>query len=564
MNTDRVRRFFVTAALPYANGDLHAGHLMEYVQADIWVRAQRMQGNSVQFVCADDAHGAPIMIAAETAEMKPEEYVAMVTRGRKSFLDGFSIEFDNWHTTHSAENRDLAREIYLSLKSRGLIFTQEVSQFFDPVKGMFLPDRFIKGTCPKCRAIDQYGDACEICGAVYAPIDLLEPRSVLTGAVPEVRSSEHHFFRLSEAKVADFLRHWTENGSLQPEILNKTKEWFLSGLRDWDISRDAPYFGIEIPDAPNKYFYVWLDAPIGYLASLKNHFTKGQARDHKYPDSRVQEDFESFINSNEMEQVHFIGKDITYFHTLFWPAMLHFSGRKVPSRIHVHGHLTINGEKMSKSRGNGMDPMRYLAAKIDSDCLRYYLAAKLSSKIEDIDFNTNDFLLRINSDLIGKFVNIASRSAGFIAKYFDCRLCACDGDAADLLVQLRAHVRQTADCFARLEYSKLIRETMGMADLVNAFYDGRKPWLLAKDPAHHHVLHIVCSFCIEAFRLLTIVLRPIVPRLAERAEEFMQIGPLNFESAEQCLGQGHSIRPYQHLLGRVTAEQLDQALPASR
>lgn len=504
------------------------------------------------------------MIAAEAAGMKPEDYVASVTGGRTAFLAGFSIEFDNWYTTHSPENRNLAREIYLSLKSTGLIFTQEVSQFFDPVKGMFLPDRFVKGICPKCHSHDQYGDACEVCGTVYSATDLLEPRSSLTGAVPEIRSSEHHFFHLSDAKVTDYLRRWTEGGSLQPEILNKTKEWFSSGLRDWDISRDAPYFGIEIPDAPNKYFYVWLDAPIGYLASLKNHFSKGQACNHRYPNSRVQENFEAFMDSSEMEQIHFIGKDIVYFHTLFWPAMLKFSGRKAPSRIHVHGHLTINGEKMSKSKGNGMDPMHYLAAKMDPDCLRYYLAAKLNSKIEDIDFNFNDFVFRVNSDLIGKFVNIASRSAGFLTKYFDSRLCACDGEAAALLTQLQAHVQHSADCFAHLEYSRLIRETMGMADLVNAFYDGKKPWLLAKDPVQHRALHVVCSFCIEAFRLLTVVLRPIVPQLAERAEDFMQIAPLNFDSAEHYLGPGHSIQPYKHLLGRVTTEQLHQAFSASQ
>ncbi|MGN6702259.1 MAG: methionine--tRNA ligase, partial [Burkholderiaceae bacterium] len=414
MNAPSPRKLFVTTALPYANGAFHIGHIMEYIQADIWVRFQRMLGNDVSFVGADDAHGAPIMIAAEKAGVTPQEFVAKIAAGRKQYLDGFHIAFDNWHSTDSPENTALSQSIYLALRDRaGLITTRTVEQFYDPVKNMFLPDRYIKGECPKCGAPDQYGDSCENCGAVYAPTDLKNPYSTLSGATPVRKSSEHFFFRLSDSKCVEFLRGWAlDPGRLQPEVANKAREWLeggddeAGGLGDWDIRRDAPYFGIEIPDAPGKYFYVWLDAPVGYLASLKNYFDK------------TGRDFDAFLADPATEQYHFIGKDITYFHTLFWPAMLHFAGRKVPNNVFVHGFITVSGEKMSKSRGTGISPLRYLDIGMNPEWLRYYIAAKLNAKVEDVDFNPDDFVARVNSDLIGKYVNIASRAAGFLNKRF--------------------------------------------------------------------------------------------------------------------------------------------------
>lgn len=412
------RKLFVTTALPYANAPFHIGHMMEYIQADIWVRFQRMGGAEVNFVCADDAHGAPIMIAAEAAGQTPQEFVAAIAGGRQQYLDGFSISFDNWHSTDSVENTELAQSIYTALKDAGFIDVRSVEQFFDPVKSMFLPDRYIKGTCPRCGTPDQYGDSCENCSAVYAPTDLKDPYSALSGATPELRSSEHFFFRLSDPRCVEFLQTWTQDGKLQPEVANKVREWFVTdpdgsgGLTDWDISRDAPYFGIEIPGAPGKYFYVWLDAPIGYLASLVNLFGK-QGRD-----------VQAFLADPEVEQIHFIGKDIIYFHTLFWPAMLHFSGRKIPNNVFVHGFLTVSEEKMSKSRGTGIKPLRYLELGLNPDWLRYYLAAKLNAHVEDVDFTAEDFVTRVNADLVGKYVNIASRVSGFLAKRFDGRLSA--------------------------------------------------------------------------------------------------------------------------------------------
>ncbi len=409
------RQLFVTTALPYANAPFHIGHMMEYIQADIWVRFQRMRGNTVHFVCADDAHGAPIMIAAEKAGQSPQEYVAAIAAGRKQYLDGFHIAFDHWHSTDSAENVELAQGIYRELRRNELITTQTIEQFFDPVKNMFLPDRYIKGECPKCGAKDQYGDSCEVCGAVYGPTELKNPYSTLTGATPELRTSEHYFFQLSDARCVEFLRDWTAGKNrhgelrLQPEVHAKTQEWLGEngkGLADWDISRDAPYFGIPIPDAPGKYFYVWLDAPIGYLASLKSYFDSGKAALRGEPRS-----FDEYLADPGVEQVHFIGKDIVYFHALFWPAMLHFAGRKVPDNLYVHGFITVSGEKMSKSRGTGISPLRYLELGMNAEWLRYYIAAKLNAHVEDIDFNPDDFVARVNSDLIGKYVNIASRAA---------------------------------------------------------------------------------------------------------------------------------------------------------
>jgi methionyl-tRNA synthetase len=553
------RQIFVTTALPYANGKFHIGHIMEYIQADIWVRFQRMQGHQVHFVGADDAHGAPIMIAAEKAGKTPQAFVAEIAAGRKEYLDGFHISFDHWHSTDSPENTELAQDIYRALRKNGLIFTRNIEQFFDPVKNMFLPDRYIKGECPKCGARDQYGDSCEVCGAVYAPTELKNPYSTLTGATPVMKTSEHHFFQLSSPRCIDFLRQWTQDGKLQTEVANKIKEWFSAdesghgGLSDWDISRDAPYFGIEIPDAPGKYFYVWLDAPVGYLASLKSYFDQGGPR-AKYGDTRS---FEEFIADPQVEQYHFIGKDITYFHTLFWPAMLHFSGRKTPTNVFVHGFITVSGEKMSKSRGTGIDPLKYLSLGMNPEWLRYYIAAKLNARVEDVDFNPEDFVARVNSDLVGKYVNIASRAAGFIAKRFDGRLTTEIGAEGQTLLQaLRSARDDVTRLYEEREFGKALREIMLLADRVNEYVDQHKPWELAKQPGQDSRLHEVCSVCIEAFRLLTIYLKPVLPALAAQVEAFLKIEPLQFADVDRPLG-AHVIGSYQHLMQRVDPKRLD-------
>jgi methionyl-tRNA synthetase len=542
------RKLFVTTALPYANAPFHIGHMMEYIQADTWVRAQRMQGHEVHFVCADDAHGAPIMIAAEKAGKTPQAFVAEIAAGRKPYLDGFHIAFDHWHSTDAPENHQLAKEIYLALRKNELIASRTIEQFFDPVKGMFLPDRYIKGECPKCGAKDQYGDNCEVCGAVYAPTELRNPYSTLSGATPVLRSSEHYFFMLSDPRCVAFLEQWTGDGRLQPEVANKVREWFAKdeagngGLGDWDISRDAPYFGIEIPDAPGKYFYVWLDAPIGYLASLKAHLGAG---------------FDAFMADPQVEQIHFIGKDIVTFHTLFWPAMLKFSGRKVPSNIFVHGFITVSGEKMSKSRGTGISPLRYLELGLDASWLRYYIAAKLNAKVEDIDFNPDDFVARINADLIGKYINIASRAAGFIGKRFGGMLAADVGvEGRTLIDSLRAHRETVVELYNEREFGKGLREIMALADRVNAFVDLHKPWELAKQPGQDAVLHDVCTVCIEAFRLLTIYLKPVLPALAAQVETFLNVAPMDFGDASRSLG-AHRIGEYRHLMQRVDPKQVD-------
>ncbi|WP_291936022.1 methionine--tRNA ligase [Limnohabitans sp.] len=556
------RQLFVTTALPYANGNFHIGHIMEYIQADIWVRFQRMQGSQVNFVGADDTHGAPIMIAAEKAGKTPQQFVADIAAGRKPYLDGFHIQFDNWHSTDAPENHELARQIYRDLRDisaadgGSLIEVRSVEQFFDPQKNMFLPDRFIKGECPKCHAKDQYGDNCESCGAVYAPTDLINPFSALSGAKPELKTSEHFFFKLSDPRCVEFLSQWTQDGKLQPEVANKVKEWFSvrtnpdgttsEGLGDWDISRDAPYFGIEIPDAPGKYFYVWLDAPVGYLASLKNLLDKRG------------EDYNAYMANPALEQYHFIGKDIVTFHTLFWPAMLHFSGRKTPNSVFVHGFLTVNnGEKMSKSRGTGLDPLKYLSLGMNPEWLRYYLAAKLSARNEDIDFNAEDFMARVNSDLIGKFVNIASRSAGFIAKRFGGQLGPVSADGQALLTTLQAAAPTIAALYDEREYAKALREIMLLTDKVNSYVDQNKPWDLAKQEGQDARLHDVCSTCIEAFRLLSLQLKPVLPALAAQVEAFLNVAPFTFAQAQQLLGAGHTINAYQHLMQRVTPEQLE-------
>ncbi|MDP2680129.1 MAG: methionine--tRNA ligase [Rhodoferax sp.] len=558
------RQLFVTTALPYANGNFHIGHIMEYIQADIWVRHQRMLGNAVDFVCADDTHGAPIMIAAEKAGLTPQQFVANIAASRKQYLDGFYIGFDNWHSTDGPENHELARQIYRDLrdnKDGSLIESRTIAQFFDPDKGMFLPDRFIKGECPKCHAKDQYGDNCENCGAVYAPTDLIKPYSALSGAKPELRNSVHFFFKLSDPRCVEFLQQWTQDGKLQPEVANKIKEWFTvrtnpdgstsEGLGDWDISRDAPYFGIEIPDAPGKYFYVWLDAPIGYLASLKNLLgQRGQ-------------DYETYMANPELEQYHFIGKDIVTFHTLFFPACLHFSGRKTPDNIFVHGFLTVNnGEKMSKSRGTGLDPLKYLSLGMNPEWLRYYLAAKLSSHNEDIDFNADDFMARVNSDLIGKYINIASRAAGFITKRFEGKLGEVSEDGAALLHLLRGEVGAIEQLYEAREYAKALRETMQLADKVNAYVDANKPWDLAKKPDQEARLQDVCTVCMKAFRILTCYLKPVLPALATQVEAFLNIEPLSFANISQPMPTGHVIGTYQHLMQRVDIKQLEALFEA--
>jgi methionyl-tRNA synthetase len=549
------RKLFVTTALPYANAPFHIGHMMEYIQADIWVRLQRMRGHEVHFVCADDAHGAPIMIAAEKAGITPQEFVAGIAATRPQYLHGFHIGFDHWHSTDAPENHELAQGIYLALRREGLIAERTIEQFYDPVKGMFLPDRYIKGECPKCGAKDQYGDSCEVCGAVYSPTELNNPYSALSGAAPELRSSAHHFFQLSSPRCLEFLQDWTGTpGRLQPEVLNKIKEWFAPdeqghvSLSDWDISRDAPYFGIRIPDTDDKYFYVWLDAPVGYLASLKSRF------------AGLGLDFEAYMADPAVEQVHFIGKDIVYFHTLFWPAMLHFSGRKTPDHVFVHGFLQLSGEKMSKSRGTGLSPLRYLELGMNPEWLRYYLAAKLNGRVEDVDFKPDDFIARVNSDLIGKYVNIASRAAGFLAKRFGGRVSADLGvEGRVLLDGLRAPHEAIAELYETRDYGKALREVMALADRVNEYVDQNKPWELAKKEGQDAALHDVCSVCIEAFRLLTLYLKPVLPMLAAQVEGFLNIAPLQWHDATRALG-GHAIGDYKHLMQRVDPKQIDALL----
>jgi methionyl-tRNA synthetase len=546
------RQLFVTTALPYANAAFHIGHIMEYIQADIWVRTQRMLGATVHFVGADDAHGAPIMIAAEKAGKTPQDFVAEIAAGRKQYLDGFYISFDHWHSTDSPENVELSQDIYLRLKANGFINSKVIEQFFDPIKGMFLPDRYIKGECPKCGAKDQYGDSCEVCGTVYTPTDLKNPYSTLTGASPVLKQSEHFFFQLSDPRCLEFLRTWSQGGRLQTEVANKAAEWLSqdSGLSDWDISRDAPYFGIPIPDAPGKYFYVWLDAPVGYLAALKNYFALKNI------------DFESFFADPSVEQIHFIGKDIIYFHTLFWPAMLKFSGYKTPDNVFVHGFLTVSGEKMSKSRGTGLSPLKYLELGLNPEWLRYYLAAKLNAHVEDVDFSPEDFVARVNSDLIGKYINIASRASGFLTKHFKGELSDWKERAgAESLSPMTFHAlaakERVIEALQGRDFGKALRDIMALADVVNQQYDAAKPWEIAKDPQQHERLHVVCSDAIRAFAVLTYFLSPVLPQTAERVAQWLGLPlPLRFADLEQ--GLPHTIQPYSHLMQRIDSTVLDK------
>ncbi|MBS5291050.1 MAG: methionine--tRNA ligase [Sutterella wadsworthensis] len=553
------RNIFVTSALPYANGPFHIGHIMEYIQADIWVRHERMAGNTVHFVSADDVHGAPIMIAAQKRGISPQEFVAEIAAGRKQYFDGFHISFDHWHSTDAPENHELSQEIYRRLKDAGLIYTKEIEQFYDTVKGMFLADRFIKGTCPRCGAQNQYGDNCEVCSSVYTPMEVINPYSTLSGSRPEIRKSTHYFFRLSDPKCVEFLREWSKgNGPdgtprVQPEVLAKDNEWLGEdgNLNDWDISRDEPYFGIAIPDAPGKYFYVWLDAPVGYLASFKAYCDKKGLN------------FEEILQDEKTEQIHFIGKDIIYFHTLFWPAMLHFAGKpfRVPDHINAHGFMTVNGEKMSKSRGTGISPLQYLELGMNAEWLRYYLAAKMNSRVEDVDFTKADFAQRVNSDLIGKYVNIASRAAGFIVKRFDGKV---DESVMnhELLQGIRARAEEIQAYYEAREYARATRLVMELADQINEFVDREKPWELAKEEGKEKELQQISSIALEGFRLLTLFLKPVLPATAERVESFLSIEPLVWKDVNNHLTASHQVQPFKHLMQRVDMEkQLDVLVP---
>jgi methionyl-tRNA synthetase len=557
------RHIFVTTALPYANGPFHIGHIMEYIQADIWVRFQRMQGHEVHFIGADDAHGAPIMLAAEKAGKSPEAFVTEVAKGRKQYLDGFHIEHDNWHSTHSKENTELSQDLYRRLKTKGLVYSKTIEQFFDPVKGMFLADRYIKGECPSCGAKDQYGDACENCSSVYAPTKLKNPYSTLSGATPVLKSSEHYFFRLSDPKCKEFLREWIHKpGRLQPQVANKAKEW-LEGkdektLADWDISRDPPYFGIRIPDIKEeKYLYVWLDAPVGYFASLKNYC------------DRKGIDFGAIVKpGSDTEMVHFIGKDIIYFHTLFWPAMLEFSGHyKTPDQVNVHGFIGVSGEKMSKSRGTGIDPLRYLDIGMNPEWLRYYIAAKLNANVEDLDFNPEDFMARVNSDLVGKYVNIASRAAGFISKTFDGKLYKFPAGRINSQFSWAVALGSedmVAEAYETREFGKVIREVMRIADIANQRFDQHKPWELAKGADEQlEELHRTCTEALDTFFILTVYLAPILPVIASTVarELFGLDRKLTFEDLKL---RPDRISRYKHLMTRVEEKQLDALFAANK
>lgn len=544
------RKILVTSALPYANGSIHLGHLVEYVQTDIWVRFQKMQGHQCHYVCADDTHGTPIMLRAEKEGITPEQLIARVHGEHSADFRDFLIEFDNYYSTNSEENRVLANAIYLALKGSGKIATRIIEQYYDPIKQMFLPDRFIKGECPKCHAKDQYGDSCEACGATYSPTELINPYSAVSGAVPERRETEHYFFKLSECE--SFLRSWTRSGSLQEEAANKMGEWFASGLSDWDISRDAPYFGFEIPDAPGKYFYVWLDAPIGYMASFKNLC------------DRLGLDFDEYWKADSTTELyHFIGKDILYFHALFWPATLEYAGYRKPTRIFAHGFLTVNGEKMSKSRGTFITARSYLEHVRNPEYLRYYYAAKLNGSMEDIDLNLEDFVARVNSDLVGKYVNIASRCAGFVSKRFAGKVGAIDTDNP-VIRELREAAPGIASHYENRDYGRALRVIMTLADKANAFVAGAAPWELAKQSGQEDRLHRVCSEALEMFRILTIYLKPVLPKLAADVERFLNLASLNWLDVVNGLPAGHAIQPYQHLMTRLDPKQVAAMVEASK
>jgi len=552
-----MRRILVTSALPYANGQIHIGHLVEYIQTDIWVRFQRMRGHEVHYVGADDTHGTPIMLRAEKEGLTPKELIANVWKEHKRDFDNFLVSFDNYYSTDSDENKQLSEQIYLKLRDAGLIEKRAIEQAYDPVKEMFLPDRFIKGECPKCGAKDQYGDSCEKCGATYAPTDLKNPFSVVSGATPIRKVSDHYFFKLSDPRCESFLREWTQvKTPLQAEARNKMKEWVgepgESKLGDWDISRDAPYFGFEIPDAPGKYFYVWLDAPIGYYASFLNLCQQKGLN------------FEEWVKPDTTtEQYHFIGKDILYFHTLFWPATLQFSGYRTPTNVFAHGFLTVDGEKMSKSRGTFITANSVIECGLNPEWLRYYFAAKLNASMEDLDLNLQDFTARVNSDLLGKYINIASRSAGFLVKRFGGIV---DDSAMShpLLQQLADAKDEIADLYETREFAKALRRVMELADAVNGFVDSNKPWEIAKDPSKEQELQTICSITLEAFRRLSLYLKPVVPNVASGVEKFFNIAPMTWDDINQPLSSKQAINPYQHLMTRVDPAMIDQLIAANQ
>jgi methionyl-tRNA synthetase len=552
-----MRQILVTSALPYANGQIHIGHLVEYIQTDIWVRFQRMRGHEVHYVGADDTHGTPIMLRAEKEGITPKDLIANVWKEHKRDFDDFLVSFDNYYSTDSVENKTLSEEIYIKLREAGLIEKRAIEQAYDPVKEMFLPDRFIKGECPKCGAKDQYGDSCEKCGATYSPTDLKNPFSVVSGATPIRKISDHYFFKLSDPRCESFLRDWTQvKTPLQVEARNKMKEWVgepgESQLGDWDISRDAPYFGFEIPDAPGKYFYVWLDAPIGYYASFLNLCQQKSLDFNEWtkPDTTT-------------EQYHFIGKDILYFHTLFWPATLHFSGYRTPTNVFAHGFLTVDGEKMSKSRGTFITAHSVIECGLNPEWLRYYFAAKLNASMEDLDLNLQDFTARVNSDLLGKYINIASRSAGFLVKRFGGIV---DDSAMNhpLLGQLADAKEEIADLYETREYAKALRRVMELADLVNGFVDSNKPWEIAKDPTKEQELQTICSITLEAFRRLTLYLKPVVPNVAAGVEKFFNIAPMSWEDVNKSLSSKQAINPYQHLMTRIDPVMIEKLIEANQ
>ncbi|HEZ2257305.1 TPA: methionine--tRNA ligase [Neisseria meningitidis] len=553
------RKILVTSALPYANGSIHLGHMVEHIQTDVWVRFQKLRGHECHYCCADDTHGTPVMLAAQKQGIAPEDMIAKVREEHLADFTGFFIGYDNYYSTHSPENKQFSQDIYRALKAGGKIESRVIEQLFDPEKQMFLPDRFVKGECPKCHAQDQYGDNCEVCGTTYSPTELINPYSAVSGVKPELRESEHFFFKLGEC--ADFLKAWTSGNNphdgkphLQPEALNKMKEWLGEGeettLSDWDISRDAPYFGFEIPDAPGKYFYVWLDAPVGYMASFKNLC------------DRIGIDFDEYFKAgSQTEMYHFIGKDILYFHALFWPAMLHFSGHRAPTGVYAHGFLTVDGQKMSKSRGTFITAKSYLEQGLNPEWMRYYIAAKLNSKIEDIDLNLQDFISRVNSDLVGKYVNIAARASGFIAKRFEGRL----KDVADsaLLAKLTAQSEAIAECYESREYARALRDIMALADIVNEYVDANKPWELAKQESKDERLHEVCSELINAFTMLTAYLAPVLPKVAENAAKFLNLEAITWANTRETLGE-HAINKYEHLMQRVEQKQVDDLIEANK
>ncbi|MBU3633788.1 methionine--tRNA ligase [Polynucleobacter sp. AP-Feld-500C-C5] len=550
------RRLLVTSALPYANGQIHIGHLVEYIQTDIWVRFQRMRGHEVHYVGADDTHGTPIMLRAEKEGITPKELIANVWKEHKRDFDDFLISFDNYYTTDSPENEKLAQSIYLKLRDAGFIEKRAIEQAYDPVKEMFLPDRFIKGECPKCGAKDQYGDNCEKCGATYSPTDLKNPFSVVSGATPIKKISDHYFFKLSDPRCEAFLREWTQvKTPLQTEARNKMKEWVGepgdSKLGDWDISRDAPYFGFEIPDAPGKYFYVWLDAPIGYYASFLNYC---QAKGLNF-DEWVKPD-------TTTEQYHFIGKDILYFHTLFWPATLQFAGYRTPTNVFAHGFLTVDGEKMSKSRGTLISASSVIECGFNPEWFRYYFATKLNDSMEDLDLNLQDFVARVNSDLLGKYINIASRSAGFLVKRFG-GIVSDEAMSDPLLKEIAAASEKIAALYEAREYAKALRTIMELADKVNGFVDENKPWEIAKAPEREADLQRVCSVTLEAFRMLSLYLKPVIPQVAIGVEEFLSLAPQSWSDINTPLSSKNPIKTYKHLMTRVEAPQIEALLAAN-